>query len=257
MSDDKTRDLIAAARTVQPDAALARRLIAMLDLTTLEDDDTPERIAALCRDALTPAGPVAAVCVYPRFVAQAKTALSGTEIKVATVIDFPGGLGTPETVLRETEEALAAGADEIDLVFPYRRFLADAPPPASKNIRAVREVADYAVRLKVILEVGAYPDAAWLAQAADVAIQGGADFLKTSTGKHATGASLEAAATILSVIAESGLPIGFKVSGGVREPAQAASYLTLAESILGPDWATPRTFRIGASSLLPKLLAVA
>ena len=159
MSDDKTRDLIAAARTVQPDAALARRLIAMLDLTTLEDDDTPERIAALCRDALTPAGPVAAVCVYPRFVAQAKTALSGTEIKVATVIDFPGGLGTPETVLRETEEALAAGADEIDLVFPYRRFLADAPPPASKNIRAVREVADYAVRLKVILEVGAYPDA--------------------------------------------------------------------------------------------------
>jgi deoxyribose-phosphate aldolase len=194
------------------------------------------------------------VCVYGRFVAQAKAVLAGTGIKVATVVDFPEGLGTPEDVLLETEMALEAGADEIDLVFPYRRFLAEAPPPASKNIRAVREVADYAVRLKVILEVGAYPDQGWLEQAATVAIQAGADFLKTSTGKHATGASLEAAAILLLVIAESGLPVGFKVSGGVRELSQAVAYLTLAEAILGEGWATPDTFRIGASSLLPKLL---
>jgi deoxyribose-phosphate aldolase len=253
--DQATTERIETARAAEPTPELARRLIAMIDLTSLEAGDTAGTIAALCDNAVTPAGPVAAVCVLPRFVAQARAALAGTGIKVATVIDFPEGLGTPEDVLLETESALAAGAEEIDLVFPYRRFLADAPPPASKNIRAVREVADYAVRLKVILEVGAYPDRQWLEQAATVAIQGGADFLKTSTGRHATGASLESAAIVLSVIAESGLPVGFKVSGGVRELSQAVAYLTLAESILGGAPATAANFRIGASSLLPKLLS--
>jgi deoxyribose-phosphate aldolase len=169
--------------------------------------------------------------------------------------DFPRGNGTPEDVLRETEATLKDGADEIDLVFPYGRFLADAPPPASKNVRAVREIGGYDVRLKVILEVGAYPDQESLTQASKVAIDAGADFLKTSTGKTAVGASLEAAAILLTVIAESGLPVGFKASGGVREVPHAAGYLALAESILGEGWATPNTFRIGASSLLPKLLA--
>jgi deoxyribose-phosphate aldolase len=255
MPDEETARRIAAARQTEPTAALARRLIGMLDLTALNDSDTPETIDALCRDAMTPLGPVAAVCVLPRFVAQAKAALAGAGIKIATVVDFPEGLGAPEDVLLETERALEAGADEIDLVFPYRRFLADAPPPASKNVRAVREIADYAVRLKVILDVGAYPDRHWLEQAAIVAIQGGADFLKTSTGRHETGASLESAAIVLSVIAESGLPVGFKASGGVRELSEAVAYLTLAESIMGSGWATPASFRIGASSLLPKLLA--
>jgi deoxyribose-phosphate aldolase len=255
MLDQETAERIEAARRTAPTPELARRLIALVDLTSLGDGDTPEKIADLCAGARTPAGSVAAVCIYPRFIPQAKAALAGSGVKIATVVDFPEGLGAPEDVLRESEAALAAGADEIDLVFPYRRFLADAPPPASKNIRAVREVADYAVRLKVILEVGAYPDQAWLEQAATVAIQAGADFLKTSTGKHGTGASLEAAAILLSVIAESGLPVGFKASGGVRELSQAVAYLTLAESILGDGWATADTFRIGASSLLPRLLA--
>ncbi len=256
MIEQSTMDLIAACREVQPSAELARRLIAMVDLTSLENSDTPEKIGGLCRDALTPMGPVAAVCVYPRFVAQAAAALAGTGVKIATVIDFPEGNGSPEGVLVETERALSAGAEEIDLVFPYRRFLADAPPPASKNVRAVREIENYDIRLKVILETGAYPDHESLARAAAIAIQGGADFLKTSTGKIATGATLEAAAIILMAIAESGLPIGFKASGGVREVPQAAAYLTLAESMLGEGWATPETFRIGASSLLPKLLAL-
>jgi deoxyribose-phosphate aldolase len=255
MIDRQTAELIAAARAVEPTPALARRLIGMVDLTSLEDNDTAEKIAGLCRDALTPAGPVAAVCVYPRFVAQAKAALAGTAVRIATVVDFPRGDGSPEDVLAETTTALHAGADEIDLVFPYRRFLADAPPPASRNIRAVREIDGHDPHLKVILESGAYPDHESLTKAAEVAIEAGADFLKTSTGKIETGATLEAAAIILTVIAESGLPIGFKVSGGVREVPQAVAYLALAEAILGEGWATPATLRIGASSLLPKLLA--
>jgi deoxyribose-phosphate aldolase len=255
MLDKDTLALIDRAALTQPTPELARRLIGTIDLTSLEESDTPEKIAVLCRDALTPFGPVAAVCVYPRFVAQAKRALAGSGVKIATVVDFPMGDGTPEDILRETDYVLNEGADEIDLVFPYGRFLADAPPPASKNIRAVREGGGYAVRLKVILEAGAYPDYRTLTQACEVAIDGGADFLKTSTGKHGTGASLEAAAIMLTVIAESGLPVGFKASGGVREVANAVGYLALAESIMGTGWATPETFRIGASALLPKLLA--
>lgn len=255
MLDKKTLALIDAAARTAPTPELARRLIGMIDLTSLEDTDTPEKIAGLCHDAVTPIGPVAAICVLPRFVAQAKEALAGSGVKIATVIDFPDGDGTPEDVIRETEFVLIQGADEIDLVFPYGRFLADAPPPASKNIRAVREVGGYDIRLKVILEVGAYPDYELLTQASKVAIDGGADFLKTSTGKYRTGASLEAAAIMLTVMAESGLPVGFKASGGVREVANAAGYLALAESIMGAGWATPETFRIGASALLPKLLA--
>jgi deoxyribose-phosphate aldolase len=254
MLDQKILALIDAASRTEPTPDMAGRLVSMIDLTSLEDSDTPEKIAALCRDALTPIGPVAAICVYPRFVAQAKAALAGTGVRIATVIDFPRGDGSPEDVIRETGAALSAGADEIDLVFPYARFLADAPPPASKNIRAVREVGGYDVRLKVILEVSAYPDHESLTQASKVAIDAGADFLKTSTGKTPVGASLEAAAIMLTVIAESGLPVGFKASGGVREVPHATGYLALAESILGQGWATPETFRIGASSLLPKLL---
>ena len=253
--DKRTLALIDAAANTRPTPDMAGRLVSMVDLTSLEDSDTPDKIAGLCRDALTPIGPVAAVCIYPRFVAQAKAALAGTGVRIATVIDFPKGEGTPESVLRDTEAALKDGAEEIDVVFPYGRFLANGSPPASKNIRAVREVGGYDVRVKVILEVSAYPDFESLTLASKVAIDGGADFLKTSTGKTAVGASLEAAAIMLTVIAESGLPVGFKASGGVREVPHATGYLALAESILGEGWATPETFRIGASSLLPKLLA--
>jgi deoxyribose-phosphate aldolase len=256
MLDKRTLALIDAAARTRPDANMAGRLVSMVDLTSLEDNDTAEKIAQLCNDALTPLGPVAAICIYPRFIAQAKAALAGTGVRIATVVDFPKGEGTPEMVLRETEAALQDGAEEIDIVFPYGRFLANGSPPASKNIRAVREVGGYDVRVKVILEVGAYPDYDLLTQAAKVAIDGGADFLKTSTGKTTTGATLQAAAIMLTVIAESGLPVGFKASGGVREVPHAAGYLALAESILGEGWGTPDTFRIGASSLLPKLLAV-
>lgn len=255
--DQATRDLIDAAARTRPTPALARRLISMLDLTSLGPDDTPDKIATLCRDALTPHGPVAAVCVFPGFVRQAREALAGTGVKVATVIDFPEGNSTPEEVMRQTDEALREGAEEIDVVFPYRRFLSDSPPPASKNIRAVRDVGGYEIRVKAILENFVYPSAEMLGAAAEIAIQGGADFLKTSTGLLPTGATLEAAAIMLSMIEASGLPVGFKASGGIREVADACAYLALADSILGEGWAKPECFRIGASALLPKLVAAA
>jgi len=253
--DQRTLALIDAASRTQPTPDMVGRLISMTDVTSLDEGDTPEKIAELCKAALTPVGPVAAVCVLPRFVAQAKAALAGTGVRIATVVDFPGGAGTPEDVLAETESVLRDGAEEIELVFPYPRFLAGASPPASRNLRAVREVGGYDVHLKVILEVGAYPDHEVLTQATKIAIDGGADMLKTSTGKIPVGASLETAAIMLTVIAESGLPVGFKASGGVREVPHATGYLALAEAILGEGWTTPATFRIGASALLPKLLA--
>jgi deoxyribose-phosphate aldolase len=256
MLDQATLDLIEAARQVEPTPTLARRLIGLIDLTSLEPGDTPEKIDALCRSAVTPHGHVAAVCIVPGFVKQARAALAGTGVKVATVIDFPEGLGSPEDIMRETEMVVREGAEEIDVVFPYRRFLADTPPPASKNIRAVRDAGGYDIRVKAILEICVYPSEESLAQAAQIAIQGGADFLKTSTGKNKAGATLEAAAILLSEIEASGLPVGFKASGGVREPQSAIAYLTLAESIMGEGWAKPESFRIGASGLLPALNAI-
>jgi len=254
MLDETTKNLVEAARTAVPTPTLARRLVGLIDLTALNVDDTTDTIADLCRQAITPQGPVAAVCVLPSFVRQAKAVLGGTGVKVATVIDFPQGNGSPEAVLRESEAALREGADEIDLVFPYARFLSESPPPASRNIRAAREAVGYDVRIKVILETSAYPSFESLAAAAEVAIQAGADFLKTSTGKTPAGATLESAAILLSAIEASGLPVGFKASGGIREVADAVAYLALADSMLGDGWATPGTFRIGASALLPRLL---
>jgi deoxyribose-phosphate aldolase len=249
--------MVAAAGRAEATPALARRLIGMIDLTSLNAGDSGATIAALCDRAVTPAGPVAAVCIYPGFVRQARAALAGTGVKVATVIDFPEGRGSPEDLMRQTDEVLREGAEEIDMVFPYGRFLANAPPPASKNIRAAREAGGEDFTLKVILEVSAYPDPETLAAAATIAIQGGADFLKTSTGKSSGGATLASAAIILGAIAQSGLPIGFKASGGVRRAGDAVAYLTLAEMILGEGWATAANFRIGASALLEELLAAA
>jgi deoxyribose-phosphate aldolase len=256
MLDHATLELITAAERVAVTPTLARRLISLIDLTSLDTDDTVEKIDALCHAAVTPHGNVAAVCILPGFVKQARSALARTGIKVATVIDFPAGAGSPEDVMRETDTALREGAEEIDLVFPYRRFLADTPPPASKNVRAVRDVAGYDIRLKVILETCVYPTPDSLALAAQVAIQGGADFLKTSTGKQKIGATLEGAAVMLSEIEASGLPIGFKASGGIRDAKAAAGYLAIAESIMGENWPAPNTFRIGASSLVENLLTL-
>jgi deoxyribose-phosphate aldolase len=234
-------------------AEAARRALPLVDLTSLNEDDTPERIAALCEQAVTPAGPVAAVCVYAPFVRQCVDALRGTGVRVATVANFPGGGVDLPAVRAEIERAVADGADEIDVVLPYLAYLHGDRAVALDLLRASREAAGERT-LKVILEAGRLEDPAVIRAAADDALAAGADFVKTSTGKLLVGATLEAARPMLESIRAAGHG-GFKAAGGVRTADDAGGYLALADELLGPGWAAPETFRIGASSLLGDLLA--
>jgi deoxyribose-phosphate aldolase len=168
---------------------------------------------------------------------------------VATVINFPAGGEDLERVLEDMDEALGDGADEIDLVMPYKAVLRGDTAIASDMIRESKGVVGEGRLLKVILETGAMPDVAAVAAASRLAIAAGADFLKTSTGKIAVSATPEAAATMLAEIAKAGRRVGFKAAGGIRTLADAALYLRLAEEAMGEGWATRDTFRIGASSL--------
>lgn len=241
------------ARAAQPSAALARRALALVDLTSLNDDDTPEVIERLCRRARTPLGPVAAVCVYPRFVAQARRALGDSLVKVATVVNFPAGDADPAAVAEQTRRAIADGADEIDVVQPYRALQAGDKARVRAILEATRAACPDAT-LKVILESGAL-SLDEVRRASELAIDCGADFLKTSTGKIAQGASLEAALVMLEVIRRHGLLLGLKPAGGIRTVRDAAQYLALADAVMGPNWASPARFRFGASGLLEALLA--
>lgn len=238
------------------DAALARRALALLDLTDLAEDATEAGARELCRRAVSGPVPVAAVCLWPRFVAAARDALGqGSAVKIATVVNFPAGETAVALVLRETREALAAGADEIDLVLPWRAFLGGDMGAAEAMVSDVKAACGKTL-LKVILETGEYPDLASVRTASELAIASGADFIKTSTGKTSHSASLPAARTMLEVIAGSGRPVGLKPSGGIRTLADAKSYLDLAEAIMGANWTGPRTFRFGASGLYDALVAI-
>ena len=237
-------------------AEVARRAIPLIDLTSLNDDDTDDRIAKLCAAATTPFGPVAAVCIYGRFVRTAKKQLDGSGIRVAAVANFPAGTASVTDTSKEVRELVTAGADEVDVVLPYPQILAGDERPAVDLLAAVREICGPKVTLKAILETGAYgEDRAKVTAAAELAIRGGANFIKTSTGKISVGATPFAATCILETIRRVGARVGFKASGGIHDATQAALYLELADRIMGPSWATPATFRFGVSELLDDLLA--
>lgn len=238
-------------------AAIAARALPLVDLTDLGDTSTPAAVDALVDRAATPFGPVAAVCLWPRFVARARARLdAASPIKIATVVNFPDGGTDRAAVVAETEAALRDGADEIDLVLPYRALMAGDVAAAERMIAAVRALfPPPPVRLKVILETGRLADPALIRQAADLAIAAGADFIKTSTGKVDVNAMPEAAEIMLQAIWDAGRPCGFKAAGGIRTTQEAGRYLDIADRILGPDWAAPATFRFGASGLLDDLLA--
>lgn len=237
--------------------ALARRAIALLDLTNLDESCSEAAIDALCTAAKgeDDVPPVAAVCVWPQFVSRARRLLEGTGIRVATVVNFPSGAEDVERVVDQTAEALRDGADEIDLVLPYRALLAGDEAAARVVVGAVRERIPAERVLKVILETGELNDPVTIARAARLAIEEGADFIKTSTGKTPASATPEAARIMLDAIRESGRPVGLKPSGGIRTLEQASAYLALADEIMGPDWATPATFRFGASGIRTALVA--
>lgn len=235
-------------------------MIGLVDLTDLSDDCTSEAIDRLCRRAIGPHGAVAAVCVWPRFVAQAASRLRSTGVDVATVVNFPSGDEPVDVVVAATRQALTNGADEIDLVIPYRALLAGDDAVVDDMLGRVRAVVTAPARLKVIVESGELGDSEIVRSAARRAIDAGADFVKTSTGKTPVSATPAAMAALLAAIVEAravGRTVGVKPSGGIRTAADAEMYLSLAEQALGDEWPTSSTFRFGASALLDDLEAIA
>jgi deoxyribose-phosphate aldolase len=244
------------------DADLARLAISVLDLTDLGDETDADAVDELCDRAIH-AG-VAAVCVWPGYVAQCVERLSGTDVKVATVVNFPSGEEPLDDVIDMTRRALDDGADEIDVVLPYHAWLHGDEEAAAALLDGVRDTINEDSDLshgdgllKVIIETGALPDRAAIDRATHFAIAHGADFVKTSTGKIEVSATPEAAEVVLEAIEVSGMPVGFKASGGVKTLADARVYIELADRVMGPGWVSPETFRFGASGLLDSLLAVA
>jgi deoxyribose-phosphate aldolase len=227
--------------------------ISLIDLTSLNDDDTAATIDALCVKAITPVGPVAAVCVLPQFVSVAAEALEATGVRVATVVNFPDGEDDPEAAARQTAALMDEGADEIDVVVPWRAHLAGDHEAVGRLVAAC--AAECPGHLKAILETGSHHDAAATRAMADAALRAGASFLKTSTGKRGPGADLASARILLEAVRAAEHPAGVKISGGVRTRADAEAYLALAEEVMGMAWASPYTFRFGASGLLDDLLA--
>lgn len=235
--------------------SLAARLLPLLDLTSLGEDDTPARIRALCASARNVHGLPAALCVYPEHVTTVRDAMAGTPVKVATVVNFPDGGDDAARIVREIRRALAAGADEIDLVLPWQALCAGQVARARCCVDTAREACGAGVTLKLIIESGALADPARIRQACELGLDAGVDFLKTSTGKVATNATPEAAALMLDVIAERGGHCGFKVAGGIRTLEDSSIYLDLVEARLGAGWITPAHFRIGASALFGAIIA--
>ena len=214
-----------------------------------------QAVAELCRRSGTPCGKVAAICIWPQFVALARRLLGTSAVKIATVINFPMGGDNIERALGDTKEALSDGADEIDLVMPWRAFLQGDEAGPRDMIANVADLTSQGKCLKVILETGALLKPELIRRASQLAIESGADFIKTSTGKIAVSATPQAAEIMLQAIKAGGKPVGFKAAGGVRSLEDAAAYLGLADTIMGPSWASPATFRFGASGLLDALLA--
>ncbi|MDF2530146.1 MAG: deoC [Gammaproteobacteria bacterium] len=238
-------------------SSIAGKIIALMDLTSLNSDDTDESVQALCKQAVTPYAAVAAVCIYPEFVSTAVSSLANTSVKVATVANFPYGNQPVQEVLATIKQALANGADEIDVVIPYQDYLDGARSNARELVQSCKSLCQDAV-LKVILETGALQSPEIIAFASRDILEAGADFLKTSTGKISIGATLEAAEIMLREISQyyqrTGRLVGFKASGGVKTIDQAEAYLALAQKIMGESYLSSEHFRFGASSLLQAVL---
>ncbi|MCH9769488.1 MAG: deoxyribose-phosphate aldolase [Gammaproteobacteria bacterium] len=228
-----------------------KQLVGLLDYTRLNNDDSAENIIALCQAANTIYGPTAAVCVMPEWIKQTKQILSASNIKIASVANFPTGKQTLETTLKEIKQSLIDGADEIDVVMPYHDFLAGDTRTAITFLKACRQTCGDCL-LKVILETGALDNKETIYQAALLAIDAGADFIKTSTGKIAQGASIAAAKAMIKAIKTSPRDIGLKISGGVRDIKTAEQYLKLFTDGFGKDKLTPKHFRFGVSQLIIK-----
>ncbi|SFV51027.1 Deoxyribose-phosphate aldolase [hydrothermal vent metagenome] len=237
---------------------IAKMAIGLMDLTTLNDDDTNEKVIALSHQAHTAVGDTAALCIYPRFIPIANKTLieDGTResISIATVTNFPHGDSDIDIAVAETRASIAYGADEVDVVFPYRALMAGDEQVGYDLVRACKDACGDKL-LKVIIESGELKEPELIRRASEISIDAGANFIKTSTGKVAINATLEAAEIMLNVIKEKNPSVGFKAAGGVKDAQSAKEYIELAWSIMGSDWVDAHHFRFGASSLLGNLLA--
>jgi deoxyribose-phosphate aldolase len=238
--------------------------IRMMDLTTLEGKDTPGKIRAMCAKAIhpQPGDPsipsVAAVCVYPALVGDAKDALRGSPVKVASVATaFPSGQSFRDIKLAEVRAAIEAGADEIDMVIDRGAFLSGDYAAVFDEVVETKEACGD-THLKVILETGELETFDNVRRASILAMAAGADFIKTSTGKVTPAATLPVTLVMLEAIRDfekaTGRAVGMKPAGGIRTAKEAIQYLVVLYETLGPRWMTPDRFRFGASSLLNDVL---
>lgn len=228
-------------------------VVSLMDLTSLNTDDNQASINALVNSIDPKLGIPAAVCVFSEFVDDAKIALANrllSHVKVATVTNFPTGEAPLNEVLNETLIAIEGGADEIDLVIPYKALIKGEADTVLEYVSESKKACGSRAKLKVIIESGELKTPALIAQATELAIQGGADFVKTSTGKVAVNATLEATEIMLNTIKKSSKTVGFKAAGGVKTTGDANAYLQLTTEIMGHEYLAPETFRFGASSLL-------
>lgn len=241
------------------------RIISMVDLTTLEGKDTPDKVRRMCGKARTPASgetiespSTAAVCVYPSLVSVAREQLEGSSVAVASVVTyFPSGQVPVEEKLNDVEAAVNAGADEADMVMNRNAFLRGDYQRVYDEIAAAKEISG-STKLKVILETGELETYDNVRLASRIAIDAGADFIKTSTGKVQPAATMPVTLVMLQTVRNhyyrTGEMIGMKPAGGIRRAKQALRYLVMVKETLGDEWLGPERFRFGASSLLNDLL---
>ena len=259
-------------RSIKAASKLQGLLLAMsmIDLTTLEGKDSPEKVRGLCRKAIRPyerdgedlgfrVPSVAAVCVYPSLVPVAKEALAGSLVKVAAVATgFPSGQYPLSARLQDTRDAVAAGADEIDMVINRGAFLAGRFAEVFDEIVAIKSACGSSAHLKVILETGELETFDNVRRASDIAIAAGADFIKTSTGKVQPAATLPITLIMLEAIRDeflrTGRVVGMKPAGGIRTAKQALHYLVMVKETLGDHWLSADRFRFGASTLANDIL---
>ena len=238
--------------------------IRMMDLTTLEGQDTPGKVAALCAKAMRPdpvdttVPPVAAVCLYPNLVGEAKERLAGSGVKVASVATaFPSGQSPAKLKVAEARAVVERGADEVDMVMNRGAFHSGRYSKVYDEIVQVKEACGD-THLKVILETGELGTYDNVRRASLLAIAAGADFIKTSTGKISPAATLPVTLCMMEVVRdvyhETGRMVGIKPAGGIRASKQAVQYLVTLHETLGSEWMTPDLFRFGASSLLNDVL---
>ena len=255
-----------ANRSIKKESKLEalNMIVSMCDLTTLEGEDTEGKVSQMVAKAIIPnpndldIESVAAVCVYPSLVSVAKEKIGNSSVKVAAVSSyFPSGQVPMESKLLDTKYAIDSGADEIDIVINRKAFLEGDYRKVYDEILALKEVCG-GVHLKTILEVGDLRTYENIRKASLISLAAGSDFIKTSTGKLSVGSSRQAcyvmAKAVLDFKSLSGVSVGIKVAGGIRDAKDAIRYLVLIKEEMGNEWLTPDLFRFGASSLLDDVL---